>query len=70
MGVPTPPPCGEEGLGDETIWEVYSAPGACSLRWISPHFIWLCWSVAGLGWQAAGVVLSPFHQVGGLDSIS
>jgi hypothetical protein len=45
--------------------------------WLSPYFIWLCCSVDGLGWRAAGldwrasgVVLSPFHQVGGLDSSS
>jgi len=70
VGVPTSPPCGEEGLGDETSRETYCAPGACSLWRLSPYFLWRCWSAAGLGWRAAGVVLNPFHHVGGLDSIS
>ena len=70
VDVPTSPPCGEEGLCDETSREAYSAPGACSIWRRSPYFIWRCWSAAGLGWRAAGVVLSPFHQVGGFDSIS
>ena len=31
---------------------------------------WVCWSAAGLGWWAAGVMLSPFQYVRRFYSVS
>lgn len=62
MGVPTSSQCGEEGLGNEL------GSGRCDWNSSSPRSLgrWYncCgWSVAGLGWRAAGfsggVVLGP-----------
>jgi hypothetical protein len=68
VGVPTSPPCGEEGLG-ETSREAYSAPGACCLWRLSLYGGWFCRSSAGLGWWAAGVVEIVLQNVGGLNSV-
>jgi hypothetical protein len=71
VGVPTslPSPRGEESLGGESSGEAYCGPGACS-PWRLSWCDWFCWSAVGLGWWAAGVVLSPLQNVSGFYSVS